>query len=126
MLRLRRSATALAVSTYTTARSKRASSAGSSRTATGPWGFRSANQSGHLLVRNGIETFGGVGESLVKGVVMSLPAAALSIKPGGYAQSIEVTGGLTTNRVGIPPIEMQGGVSSLRVSDIATGAGDPK
>ena len=92
----------------------------------GAVGIQISKPIGHLLVRNGIETFGGVGESLVKGVVMSLPAAALSIKPGGYAQSIEVTGGLTTNRVGIPPIEMQGGVSSFRASDIATGAGDPK
>jgi hypothetical protein len=92
----------------------------------GAVGIQISKPIGHLLVRNGIETFGGVGKSLVEGVVMSLPAAALSIKPGGYAKSIEITGGLTTNRAGIPPIEMQGGVSSLRVSDITTGAGDPR
>ena len=59
-----------------------------------------------------------MGDSLIKGVVTPLPAIALSIKPGGFAHSIEVTGGLKAHRAGIPPLEVHGAVGDLRVSDI--------
>jgi len=36
-------------------------------------------------VRRGIETYGGSGDSLLKGVVVKLSAIALSINPGGSA-----------------------------------------
>ncbi|WP_028219778.1 hypothetical protein [Paraburkholderia oxyphila] len=48
----------------------------------------------HLLAvriaRRGIETWGGTGDSRVKGVVVRLAATALSIKPGGSARKIAV------------------------------------
>jgi hypothetical protein len=47
-------------------------------------------------------TYGGVGSSLVKGVVMQLPAIALSIKPGGSAQEIAIEGGLLFAAYGLP------------------------
>jgi uncharacterized protein (TIGR02246 family) len=37
---------------------------------------------GEIIVRRGIETYGGVGDSLVKGVVTRLAATAFSVKPG--------------------------------------------
>ena len=37
---------------------------------------------GEIKVRRGFETYGGKGESLVKGVVVNLSAIALSVKPG--------------------------------------------
>jgi hypothetical protein len=51
---------------------------------------------GTLIVRRGIETFGGEGPSLVKGVVQNLSAIALSVKHGGAAQIIKIGGGLKT------------------------------
>ena len=69
-----------------------------------------------IQVRRGIETRGGVGESLVKGVLTRLPAIALSIKPGGSVEEIEVAGGLLTHGPQIPPLELHGRVGRLVVS----------
>ncbi len=51
--------------------------------ADGAVGIQISQPIGKLVVRRGIETFGGTGPSLVKGVVINLSAIALSIKPGG-------------------------------------------
>ena len=51
-----------------------------------------------ITVRRGIETNGRTGDSLVKGVVVKLPAIALSIKPGGSARKISVAGGSGAHR----------------------------
>jgi hypothetical protein len=74
-------------------------------------------------VHRGIETFGGTGPSLVKGVVMNLSAIALSIKPGGSAREIEITGGVKTNGPGVEPIEQHGSIESLRVTGGFVAAG---
>jgi hypothetical protein len=71
---------------------------------------------GRIVGHRGIETFGGTGDSLVKGVVMKLSAIALSIKPGGSAREIEITGGVKTNGTGVAPIEQHGAIDSLRVT----------
>lgn len=70
---------------------------------------------GELIVRRGIETFGGTGPSLVKGVVTNLSAIALSIKEGGSVQRIEIEGGIRTHGRGVLPLEQLGSVRSLRV-----------
>lgn len=76
--------------------------------ADGAVGIQTSQPIGRLIVRRGIETFGGTGPSLVKGVVVSLSAIGLSIKPGGSAREIEITGGIKTNGSGISPIEQHG------------------
>jgi hypothetical protein len=83
--------------------------------ADGAVGVQIGQPVGTILVRRGIETFGGMGPSLVKGVVQNLPAIALSIKPGGSAQLIKVEGGLTSHGKDIWPLEQQGAVQSLIV-----------
>jgi hypothetical protein len=70
-----------------------------------------------ITVRRGIETFGGTGDSLVKGAVVKLSAIALSIKPGGSARRIAVVGGLITHGEGINPLERQGTVDSLQIRE---------
>lgn len=70
---------------------------------------------GELIVRRGIETFGGTGPSLVKGVVTDLSAIALSIKERGSAQRIEIKGGIRTHGKGVPPLEQLGNVQNFRV-----------
>ena len=83
--------------------------------ADGAVGIQISQPIGRLVVRRGIETFGGTGPSLVKGVVITLSAIALSIKPGGSAREIEISGGVKTNGPGVSPIEQHGAIDSLRV-----------
>jgi hypothetical protein len=71
---------------------------------------------GRLVVHRGIETFGGTGPSLVKGVVINLSAIALSIKPGGSAREIEIAGGIKTSGPGVAPIEQHSTIDTLRVT----------
>lgn len=94
----------------------------------GAVGIQIGQPIGRLVVHRGIETFGGTGDSLVKGVMMKLSAIALSVKPGGSAREIEIAGGLKTNGAGIAPIEQHGAVKALRVSGgcIANGGGFEK
>ena len=96
--------------------------------ADGAVGIQISQPIGRLVVRRGIETFGGTGDSLVKGVVLKLSAIGLSIKPGGSAREIEITGGLKTNGRGVAPIELHGAIESLRVSGgfVAAGGGFDK
>lgn len=81
----------------------------------GAVGIQISRPVGTIVVRRGIETFGGTGDSLVKGVVMTLSAIALSIKPGGAAHEIDIAGGVATNGVGVSPIEQHGEIGTLRV-----------
>jgi hypothetical protein len=84
--------------------------------ADGAVGVQISQPIGSLIVRRGIETFGGEGPSLVKGVVQMLAAIALSIKPGGYARTVRIEGGLKTHGKGIPPLEQQGAIDELVIS----------
>lgn len=96
--------------------------------ADGAVGIQISQPIGRLVVRRGIETFGGAGPSLVKGVVVRLSAIGLSVKPGGSAREIEIAGGIKTNGAGVPPIEQHGAIESLCVAGgfIAAGGGFDK
>jgi hypothetical protein len=89
--------------------------------ADGAVGIQISQPVGQITVRRGIETFGGTGDSLVKGQVVKLPATALSIKSGGSARRITIAGGLNTHGAGISPLELHGTVDSLQVT--AAGGG---
>jgi hypothetical protein len=91
--------------------------------ADGAVGVQISKPIGRLVVRRGIETFGGTGESLVKGMVVTLSAIGLSIKPGGSARAVEIEGGVTTNGKGIVPIELHGTVATLCISGGVSAAG---
>ena len=96
--------------------------------ADGAVGVQISKPIGRLIVRRGIETFGGTGDSLVKGVVVTLSAIGLSVKPGGSARAIEVDGGVTTNGQGVAPVELHGTIDVLRIMGgaQATGGGFDK
>ena len=83
--------------------------------ADGAVGIQISQPIGYLSVRRGLETFGGTGDSLVKGVVLKLSAIALSVKPGGSAREIDIDGGVTTHGDGIAPLEMLGVVGRLNI-----------
>jgi len=82
----------------------------------GAVGIQISQPTGTIFVRRGIETFGGTGPSLVKGVIQQLPAIALSIKPGAQVDTIQVDGGLKTHGSGIVPLEQLGSIRNLLVS----------
>jgi hypothetical protein len=90
--------------------------------ADGAVGVQISQPIGTMVVQRGIETFGGEGPSLVKGVVQNLSAIALSIKPGGSAQFIKIEGGLKTHGKNIPPLEQHGTVQHLVVGGGCSGA----
>lgn len=81
----------------------------------GAVGVQISQPVGILIFRRGIETFGTIGDSLVKGAVMKLAATALSIKVGGSAEQIRVEGGLRTHGKDVPPMEQSGSIGSLTV-----------
>ena len=91
--------------------------------ADGAVGIQISQPVGRIRVRRGIETFGGAGDSLVKGVVVRLSAVALSLKPGGSAREINIAGGLITHGEGINPLELHGALDSLQVTDGFAAAG---
>lgn len=91
--------------------------------ADGAVGIQISQPVGEISVRRGIETYGGMGDSLVKGVVVKLGATALSIKPGGSARQIAIAGGLRTHGEGVDPIELHGAVRSLHISENPYGGG---
>jgi hypothetical protein len=82
----------------------------------GAIGIQITQPIGRLVVRHGIQTYGGTGQSLVKGHFMPLTAIALSIKPGGSARAIEIDGGVKTNAPNVAPIEQEGAIESLRIT----------
>ncbi|HET7910445.1 MAG TPA: hypothetical protein VFL49_00290 [Pseudolabrys sp.] len=96
--------------------------------ADGSVGIQISQPIGRLVVHRGIETFGGTGPSLVKGKVVTLSAIGLSIKPGGSAREIEISGGIKTNGAGVSPIEQHGAIEKLSVSGgfVAAGGGFDK
>ncbi len=83
--------------------------------ADGAVGLQISQPIGTILIKRGIETFGGVGNSLVKGVVVRLSATAFSIKPGGAIERAEIRGGLITHGPGIEVLELHGRVGKLLV-----------
>lgn len=91
--------------------------------ADGAVGIQISRPVGQINVRRGIETYGGTGDSLVKGVVVRLSAVALSIKPGGSARKIVIAGGLITHGDGVNPLELHGTIDSLQVTEGFAAAG---
>lgn len=62
----------------------------------GSVGIQVSKKIGHLTVYEDVVTYGGIGNSLVKGKNVQLPAIALSIKEGGDVESITIGGNVET------------------------------
>jgi hypothetical protein len=90
--------------------------------ADGAVGIQISQPVGDITVRRGIETYGGIGDSLVKGVVVKLAAMGLSVKPGGSVRSISISGGLVAHGPGVNPLEVHGSIGRLQVTEDLTAA----
>jgi hypothetical protein len=82
----------------------------------GAVGVQISQPVGEIIVRRGIETYGGVGDSLVKGVVTRLSATAFSVNPGGEVRKVAIAGGLATHGAGVEPLELHGRVETLEIN----------
>jgi hypothetical protein len=75
----------------------------------GSIGVQISQPVGTLRVDDGITTHGSVGNTLVKGVNMLLPAEAFSVKPGGIVDSLIVGGDLVTHGDNVTTYAVEGG-----------------
>jgi hypothetical protein len=72
----------------------------------------------HLIVHGGITTHGGVGESLVKGVIKQLPAYGLSVQPGAVVGEVIIAqGGIATEGDHVVSVQVQGEIGAFDVQD---------
>jgi hypothetical protein len=76
----------------------------------GSIGMQFSKPVGTIEVKHGVVTHGAVGESLVKGVIMTLPADAISVKPGGEIKLLKISGGVTTHGDNVHSYNVEGGI----------------
>jgi hypothetical protein len=91
--------------------------------ADGAVGVQVSQPVGEIKLRRGIETYGANGESLVRGVVVNLSAIALSVKPGGSIDRVQILGGLVTHGPGVEALELHGRIGALQIEGRAEPAG---
>jgi hypothetical protein len=75
----------------------------------GSIGVQVSKPVGSIVIEKGITTHGSVGNTLVKGVNMQLPAQAFSVKPGGLVESLQVGGDLITHGADVTTFAVEGG-----------------
>jgi hypothetical protein len=75
----------------------------------GSIGIQVSKPVGAIVVDKGITTHGSVGNTLVKGVNMLLPAEAFSVKPGGVVDQLVVGGDLVTHGAKVSTYAVEGG-----------------
>jgi hypothetical protein len=76
----------------------------------GSIGMQISKPVGSITVKNGILTNGSKGQTLVKGVIMELPADGVSVKPGGEIRQLTIAGGITTHGDEVHSYNVEGGV----------------
>ena len=75
----------------------------------GSIGIQVSKPVGTITVDQGITTHGSIGNTLVKGVNMQLPAEAFSVKPGGIVEKLVVGGDLVTHGADVATYAVEGG-----------------
>jgi hypothetical protein len=76
----------------------------------GSIGMQVSKPVGSITVKNGIVTNGSKGQTLVKGVIMELPADGVSVKPGGEIKQLTISGGITTYGDDVHSFNVEGGI----------------
>lgn len=75
-------------------------------TGDGSIGIQISKPMGTLTVNHDVETTGGEGKSLVKGVQVTLKAIAFSVKPGGAIEQVAIGGSLRTHGADVVTLEV--------------------
>ncbi|HET6914327.1 MAG TPA: hypothetical protein VFH71_13415 [Rhodanobacteraceae bacterium] len=82
----------------------------------GSIGIQVSKPVGTITVDESVTTHGSVGNTLVKGVNMQLPAEAFSVKPGGSVERLIVEGDLITHGANVVTYAIEGGkVGSIEI-----------
>lgn len=76
----------------------------------GSIGMQFSKPVGSIEVKNGVVTNGSAGPTLVKGVIMTLPADAISVKPGGEIGQLSISGGIITQGDNVHSYHVEGGI----------------
>lgn len=76
----------------------------------GSIGMQFSKAVGSIEVKNGVVTNGSEGQSLVKGVLIKLPADGISVKPGGDIKELKISGGITTFGNNVHSYSVEGGI----------------
>lgn len=76
----------------------------------GSIGMQFSKPVGSIEVKNGVVTNGSEGQTLVKGVIMTLPADAISVKSGGEIQQLKISGGIKTYGENVHSYHVEGGI----------------
>jgi hypothetical protein len=76
----------------------------------GSIGMQYSKPVGSIEVKNGVITNGSVGQTLVKGVIMTLPADAISVKSGGEIGQLIISGGIVTQGNNVHSYNVEGGI----------------
>ncbi len=91
----------------------------------GSIGMQFSKPVGSIEVKNGIVTNGSEGQTLVKGVIMILPADGVSVKPGGEIKQLNISGGITTHGDNVHSYNVEGGtVHELNIKGDVVANGD--
>lgn len=75
----------------------------------GSIGIQVSKPVGTITIDGGVTTHGSIGNTLVKGVNMQLPAEAVSVKPGGVIEKLVVGGNLETHGDKVTTYAIEGG-----------------
>lgn len=75
----------------------------------GSIGIQVSKPVGAIVVDDSIVTHGSIGNTLVKGVNMTLPAEAFSVKPGGVVDKLVVGGDMITHGANVSTYAVEGG-----------------
>jgi hypothetical protein len=75
----------------------------------GSIGIQISKPVGSIVIDEGVTTHGSVGNTLVKGAIMRLPAEAFSVKPGGVVERLAVGGDLVTHGANVATFAVEGG-----------------
>lgn len=76
----------------------------------GAIGIQISKPVGTIKINNSVETHGSIGNTLVKGVIMSLAADGISIKPGGKVENLTVGQDIITHGDNVTAYHIDGGV----------------
>ena len=91
--------------------------------ADGSIGIQVSKPVGTVQVTGPIVTHGSVGQTLVKGVIMTLAADGVSVKAGGQIKELILSGGITTTGNNVTSLEVEGEITALSVTGQISASG---
>ena len=95
----------------------------------GSIGMQFSKPVGKITIKKSVETFGGEGETLVKGVIKTLKADGISVLEGAVIEKLSVGNNIETSGDGVVSYNINGGqVKDLEINGeiIARGVGSKK